>query len=54
MSHLNFSISAPRPAVRRRAYNPRGKVTLRSTSLIWTLVSIGAVVAAVFAAVWFA
>jgi hypothetical protein len=55
MSHLNFSISAPQPgAIRRRAWNPRSKVTLRSTSLVWTLVSIGAVAAAAFVVVWFA
>jgi hypothetical protein len=53
MSQLNFSISAPRSAVRQRAYNPRGKVSLRSRSLMWSLVSIIAVMAAVFAVVWF-
>lgn len=53
MSQLNFSVSAPQPTVRRRAYNPRGKVSLRSPSLTWTIFSIGAVMAAVFTIVWF-
>jgi hypothetical protein len=53
MSQMNFSISAPPPAVRRRAYNPRGKVSVGSQSLIWSLVSIVGVMAVVFAIVWF-
>jgi hypothetical protein len=53
MSQLNFSISAPQPTVRKRAYNPRGKVSMHSTTLMWRLVSIFAVMAAVFTIVWF-
>jgi hypothetical protein len=52
MSHLNFSITAPPPAPRRRAYNPRGNVSLRSTSLIGSVATIGFVMAAVFVIVW--
>lgn len=53
MSQLNFSVSAPQPTVRRRAYNPRGKVSLHTPSLRWTIFSIGVVMATVFAIVWF-
>ena len=53
MSQMNFSISAPEPTVRKRAYNPRGKVSFGSTALMWRLVSIVAVMAAVFTIVWF-
>jgi hypothetical protein len=52
MSQLNFSISAPQPTARRRAYNPRGKVSLRSTSMVWTVAMIGFVMTAVFVIVW--
>jgi hypothetical protein len=51
-SQLNFSIGTQQPAIRKRAYNPRGKVSLGSPSLVWTLVSIVAVMAAVFTIVW--
>jgi hypothetical protein len=51
-SQLNFSISAQQPAIRKRAYNPRGKVSLRTRSLVWSLVSVIAVMAAVFTIVW--
>ncbi|HEX4158212.1 MAG TPA: hypothetical protein VHY79_07030 [Rhizomicrobium sp.] len=53
MSQLNFSVNAPQPTIRQRAYNPRGKVLLRSNTLVWQLVSIAAVMAAVFTIVWF-
>lgn len=52
MSQLNFSISAPQPTIRKRPYNPRGKVSLGPPSLVWSLVSIVAVMAAVFTIVW--
>jgi hypothetical protein len=52
MSNLNFSVSARPPAIRKRPYNPRGKVSLGSPSLLWSLVSIVAVMAAVFTIVW--
>ena len=52
MSQLNFSVSAPRPTVRQRAYNPRGKVSFGSSALVWRIVSIIAVMAAVFTIVW--
>jgi hypothetical protein len=53
MSQLNFSISAPQSGMRKRAYNPRGKVSFNSTSLLWTAVSIAVVMAVVFAVVWY-
>ena len=52
MSHLNFSVSTRQTTIRRRAYNPRGKVSLHATSKIWTAVSIAAVMAVVFLLVW--
>ena len=52
MSNLNFSMTAPRATVRKRPYNPRGKVSLRSGSLVWGIVSIVAVMAAAFTIVW--
>ncbi|HEX3663937.1 MAG TPA: hypothetical protein VHU23_01725 [Rhizomicrobium sp.] len=53
MSHMNFSASAPQPATRRRAYNPRGKVSFGYRSLVVNLVLITVVMAAAFAMVWF-
>jgi hypothetical protein len=53
MRKLHFSTSAPRSTARSRPYNPRGKVTLRSTSRLWNFVSIVGVMTLVFAIVWF-
>jgi hypothetical protein len=52
MSQLNFSIRAPQASIRTRPYNPRGKVSMGSQSLVWSLVSIVAVMVAVFTIVW--
>jgi len=54
MSHLNFNIRTTRQGARSRPFNPRASLSLNSMSLLWTSLSIFAVVIAAFGLVWFA
>jgi hypothetical protein len=52
MSHLNFSVRAA--PVRRKPFNPRARVSLDASSILWTAFAVMAVAGATFAIVWFA
>jgi hypothetical protein len=52
MSHLNFNIRAAEG--RPKPFNPRAKVSLNASSVLWTAFAAMAVAGATFAIVWFA
>ena len=55
MSRLNFSVNAYERAPRRRSYNPRGKVAMRTQAYMSGLYLLTVVTAmiATFAIVWY-
>jgi hypothetical protein len=54
MSHLNFSIRAAENRARPKAFNPRSKVSINGSSVLWTVFAVAAVAGATFTIVWFA